>query len=263
MNKSTFHITRMDCAAEEQLIRMKLEGDTAIRALSFNIPQRELVVFHDHSPQTVAQKVNGLNLGSTLLESVEVETSGNVDTTTQRNVLWSVLAINFGCFVIELGAGFISRSMGLVADSLDMLADAFVYGLALLAVGGTALGKKRIATLAGCFQMVLAIVGFAEVLRRFMGYDVAPDFGTMILISIIALAGNAICLLLLQRSKSTEPHMKASLIFTSNDVIINIGVIAAGVLVYFTGSNKPDLIIGSIVFFIVLRGALRILKLGN
>ncbi|MEX2234607.1 MAG: cation transporter [Cyclobacteriaceae bacterium] len=263
MNKSTFHITRMDCASEEQLIRMKLEGDIAIYSLSFNIPERELVVFHDHSSQTVAQKVNELNLGSTLLESVEVETSGDVDTTTQHKLLWTVLAINFGCFVLEIVTGFTSRSMGLVADSLDMLAYAFVYGLALFVVGGTAIRKKSIATAAGYLQMVLAIVGFTEALRRFMGYDLAPDFGTMIVISIIALSGNAICLWLLQRSKSTEPHMKASMIFTSNDVIINIGVIAAGVMVYITGSNKPDLIVGSIIFFIVTRGALRILKLGN
>ena len=57
--------------------------------------------------------------------------------------------------------------------------------------------------------------------------------------------------------------MKASMIFTANDVIINIGVIIAGVLVYFMQSKYPDLIIGSIVFLIVVRGAIRILKLSK
>ena len=57
--------------------------------------------------------------------------------------------------------------------------------------------------------------------------------------------------------------MKASMIFTSNDIIVNLGVIAAGILVIFTTSNKPDLIIGSIVFLLVMRGALRILRLGR
>ena len=57
--------------------------------------------------------------------------------------------------------------------------------------------------------------------------------------------------------------MKASMIFTSNDVIINLGVIVAGLLVYSLDSNKPDLIIGTIVFFLVVQGALRILKLGK
>ena len=57
--------------------------------------------------------------------------------------------------------------------------------------------------------------------------------------------------------------MKASMIFTSNDIIINTGVIFAGVLVLFTQSKYPDLIVGSIVFLVVVSGAIRILKLGK
>jgi len=57
--------------------------------------------------------------------------------------------------------------------------------------------------------------------------------------------------------------MKASMIFTSNDIIINLGVIIAGVLVYVTDTRFPDLLIGTIVFALVLQGALRILKLSR
>ena len=154
--------------------------------------------------------------------------------------------------------------MGLVADSLDMLADAFVYGISLFAVGGTITRKKQIAKTAGYFQLVLAIVGFVEVLRRVIFAEQMPDFKTMIIVSILALIANAICLYLLQRSKGKdEAHMKASLIFTSNDVVINLGVIIAAILVYLFNSSIPDLVIGSIVFVIVIRGAIRILKLGN
>jgi len=154
--------------------------------------------------------------------------------------------------------------MGLVADSLDMLADSFVYGISLLAVGRALIRKKRIARLAGYFQIALAIIGFMEVLRRFFNVESLPDFTTMIVVSVFALIANAICLYLLQKSKSKyEVHMKASMIFTSNDVIINLGVIAAGGLVYWLNSSKPDLIIGTIVFILVIQGALRILKLGK
>jgi Co/Zn/Cd efflux system component len=160
--------------------------------------------------------------------------------------------------------GLISKSMGLVADSLDMLADAFVYGISLLAVGGTLAMKKRVAKLAGYFQITLAVIGFIEVLRRFFGVEKMPDFSTMIVVSVLALIANATCLWLLQKSKSREEaHMKASLIFTSNDVIINLGVIVAGLLVNWLNSNKPDLVIGSIVFILVIQGAIRILKIGK
>jgi Co/Zn/Cd efflux system component len=160
--------------------------------------------------------------------------------------------------------GLISKSMGLVADSLDMLADSFVYGISLFAVGGTLLRKKRVAKLAGYFQLTLALIGFIEVLRRFFGAEKLPDFTTMIIVSILALIANGICLYLLQKSKSKEEaHMKASMIFTSNDVIINLGVITAGLLVNWLNSSKPDLIIGTIVFVLVVQGAFRILKVSK
>ena len=86
----------------------------------------------------------------------------------------------------------------------------------------------------------------------------------MIIVSAFALAANGICLYLMQKSKSKdEAHMKASMIFTSNDVIINLGVISAGVLVNWLNSGKPDLIIGTIVFVLVIQGAMRILNLSK
>lgn len=123
--------------------------------------------------------------------------------------------------------------------------------------------KKRVARLSGYFQLSLALLGIIEVTRRFIGSEAMPDYRIMIGVSILALIANAACLYILQKSKSNEAHMKASMIFTSNDVIINGGVILAGFLVLLTQSKYPDLIVGSIVFLIVVRGAFRILKLGK
>jgi len=111
--------------------------------------------------------------------------------------------------------------------------------------------------------LMLAIVGFAEVFRRFAGFGQAPVFQMMIGISILALIGNATCLYLLQKSKSKEAHIQASMIFTSNDVVVNLGVILAGALVFLTNSKYPDLVVGIIVFAMVTKGAFRILKLSK
>ncbi len=59
----------------------------------------------------------------------------------------------------------------------------------------------------------------------------------MIGVSVLALTANAILFVLTPEIESKEAHMKASMIFTSNDVIINSGVILAGVLVLLTQSN--------------------------
>jgi len=243
---------------------MKLEGISSIANLVFDIPNRKLTVFYNGEIDKIEKSVFELNLGGKKISTEQTDKTEFSENSNQKKLLWTVLGTNFTFFLIEMTTGIISKSMGLVADSLDMLADSFVYGISLFAVGGTLTRKKQIAKLAGYFQITLAIIGFIEVLRRFFGDEKLPDFWTMIIISIFALIANGICLYILQRSKSKEEvHMKASMIFTSNDVIINLGIIVAGLLVNWLNSSKPDLIIGTIVFVLVIQGAFRILKLSK
>lgn len=254
----------MDCPSEENLIRMNLDGISSIANLDFDIPNRKLTIFHNGQIEEIEKSIIDLKLGGKRISTVQTDQTDFNENAIQKKLLWIVLAINFAFFVIEMTTGLISKSMGLVADSLDMLADSFVYGISLFAVGGTLTKKKRIAKIAGYFQITLAIIGFSEVLRRFFGAEELPDFWTMIIVSILALIANGICLYILQKSKSKEEaHMKASMIFTSNDIIINLGVISAGLLVNWLDSNKPDLIVGTIVFGLVVQGAFRILKLSK
>lgn len=264
MKKTIFKIEQMDCPSEENLIRMKLQNIEGIVKQEYDLKGRTMTVYHTADYQVIEQQLATLNLGSHFVESSETEEEFQVEEDSkQRKVLWIVLAINFGFFLIEISTGIISKSMGLVADSLDMLADAFVYGLSLFAVGAAVSRKKRVALICGYFQILLAAIGFIEVIRRFTGAEEMPVFQTMIGISILALIANIICLFLLQRTKSKDAHIQASIIFSSNDVIINTGVILAGFLVWQLDNQIPDLIIGSIVFLIVIRGAIRILNLAK
>jgi len=265
MQKSTFRISKMDCPSEERMIRMKLADLAAIQALDFDIANRQLIVHHAGAVEPIFQQLDELRFDTSLLESSEVDhfISETEDTSKERKLLWAVLIINVLFFLIEIITGLVADSMGLVADSLDMLADGMVYGMALLAVGGTISRKKTIAKFAGYFQIILATLGFSEVIRRIAGFEQMPDYVLMMTVSFFALIANAVCLYLLQKGKSKEAHMQASMIFTSNDIIINFGVILAGGLVYLTQSKIPDLVVGIIVFVIVAQGALKILKLSK
>jgi Co/Zn/Cd efflux system component len=253
----------MDCPSEENLIRLKLAELQSIKNLEFDLNERRLTIYHEGGLAEIQSLIHSLKLGETLESSEETSITSFEAETLQKKMLWAVLIINFSFFLIEMTMGLISNSMGLVADSLDMLADAFVYAISLFAVGGSILLKKKIARVAGYFQIILATIGLSEIVRRFVGIKMMPDFSTMIIVSILALIANAFSLYLLQKAKSNEAHMKASMIFTSNDIVINMGVIIAGVLVNWLQSGYPDLIVGMIVFVIVIRGALRILKLGK
>ncbi|NNK21900.1 MAG: cation transporter [Winogradskyella sp.] len=263
MQKSVFKISKMDCPSEENLITMKLSEIDNVMHLDFNLEERILKIYHYADVEIISIALKELKLNESLISSEETDEIINESKSNQSKLLWTVLLLNFVFFVIEMSTGLISKSMGLVADSLDMLADSFVYGLSLIAVGGTILKKKRIAKYAGYFQITLAIMGIVEVIRRFLAYEALPVFSTMIIVSLFALIANSICLYLLQKSKSKEAHMRASMIFTSNDIIINLGVIVAGVLVHWLKSGLPDLIIGVIVFLLVIQGAFRTLKLSK
>jgi Co/Zn/Cd efflux system component len=262
MKKTTFHISGMDCPSEEVMIRMKLSG-LNVHSLNFDLSNRNLLVLHEGDSAPIYSALAELKLGASLVKTEDAQAVTSEPDHFIRKVLWIVLWINFCLFVVELVTGLFSRSMGLAADSLDMLADAIVYGMSLYAIRGTMSFKKKVARMSGYVQLLLAVLGLIEVIRRFAGFEGIPGFKTMIVVSLFALLGNVICLLLLQRSKSSEAHIKASMIFTSNDVIVNLGVITAGAMVYLTHSRFPDLIIGLAVFILVANGALRILKLGK
>jgi len=177
----------------------------------------------------------------------------------QRKVLRWLLAINAAMFVIEVVVGFLAQSTGVMADSLDMLADALVYSIGLYAIGRAAAAKHRAAFWSGIFQVILAASILFEVARRAL-HGSEPNSGLMIAISVVALAANATCLKLLSKHRDGGVHMRASWIFSRSDVIANAGVILAGVLVAVTSSRWPDLVVGTLIAAVVLHGGRAILR---
>ena len=180
----------------------------------------------------------------------------------ERSALIALLWINAVMFVVELLVGLLAESTGLIADSLDMLADAGVYGLSLYAVGKGLQQQASTARVSGILQMTLAAGVLIEVLRRFV-VGSEPESTLMMAVAGVALIANIGCLVIIARHRNAGVHMRASWIFSTNDVIANLGVIIAGALVLATGSRYPDLIIGSIIAGVVLRGGIQILKEAN
>jgi Co/Zn/Cd efflux system component len=263
MKKTLFKIHKIDCPSDEQLIRTKLSSFKNIAKLSFDLNNRFLTIYHNENTDILIDNINQLNLDAILLDETltdEVEFDVNNDQ-YQKNLLIKVFIINILFFIIEIIAAYIANSMGLLADSLDMLSDAFVYSLALLAIGKKYNTKKKVALTAGFLQLFLAILGFYEVFKRFIYNQYIPSYKIMIIISVLALIANLFSFMILNKDKSNEIHINASKIFTSNDIIANIGVLLAAIIVNLTNSNIPDLIIGTIVFYLVLRGSISILKL--
>ncbi len=262
LTRTLITIPRMDCPSEERLVRMALEGLDAVVDLRFDLQVRTLSVAHRGEPGPLLARLEPLGLGARVEESAEAGLADDAapEIRDEAETLRILLGINAVLFLVEIVAGWLAQSTGLIADSLDMLADAFVYGLSLWAVGRASAAKLRAAHASGVLQALLAAGVFLDVARRWV-VGSAPEPPAMIGISALALAGNVASLLLLAGHRHGGAHMRASWIFSTNDVLANLGVIAAGALVAATGSRLPDLVVGTLVAALVLLGAVRILRL--
>lgn len=266
MKRTVFDIPKMDCPSEEQTIRLALSDLPNVKKMNFDLSKRQLEVIHENASEEVLSNLVPLGFGASISNSSELDELEAILTTSSANsdaeeteVLKKVFVINAVMFFVGLAAGLIAESTGLLADSLDMFADATVFGLSLYAVGRSQYLKKRAARFSGFLQMALAIGALSEVVRRFI-YGSEPEAPIMMGIASLALIANATCMFLLAKHRKGEVHMQASWIFLSNDVIANIGVIAAGVLIKYSNSQIPDLVIGAVIAAVVLSGSIRILK---
>jgi cation transport ATPase len=283
MNKNTdkyyqetvYKLKKMDCPSEEQMVRMALADVPEIVNLVFDLEQRTVKViteiiyannadnsetihtlsdiYKDSKKSKIPEKLKNLGFGYEVISTDRVNATFNNRNNQQKEkrVLITVLLINFSFFLIEMSLGLVGNSLGLISDSLDMFADSVVYALALIVIGSALKMKKSITRIAAVFQAFLALFGFAEAMRRFFMVGDMPDFRLMIIVSSCALIANVICFYMLHKLRSDEIHMKASVIFSLDDVIVNLGVIIAGVLVLVTNTEYPDLIAAAVVFSIV------------
>lgn len=180
----------------------------------------------------------------------------------EKRTLIVLLSINAFMFCLELILGWFAQSTGLIADSLDMLADATVYGLSLYAVGKGVVKQAGAARLSGYLQIILGLGVLFEVVRRLL-FGSEPESTLIVVVGFVALLANVVCLVLISKHREGGVHMRASWIFSTNDVIANLGVIVSGALVALVGSRYPDLIVGAIISIVVVRGGLRILRDAN
>lgn len=175
-----------------------------------------------------------------------------------RGTLRKVLAINLAQSLGGGVVGIVGSSTALLGAALDNLADASVYGLSLYAVGKPQYYKALAARVSGWLLIALSTALLIEILRRFLG-DAEPLGPAMMVVAAVNAGLNLICLKLLRKHRGQGVHFDASWIFTSNDMLINLGIVLSGTLVMFTGSSIPDLVIGLLTVTVAYKGSSGIL----
>src|SRR5258708_2445420 len=164
----------------------------------------------------------------------------------QRRVLQLVLALNAVMFVVELVGGIRGHSTSLVADSVDMLGDAIVYGASLYALGRGALWQARVALGKGLIMAAFGIGVLAEVGAK-LSRDLMPAADVMGSIGLLALGANALCLALLWRHRADDFNMRSAFVCSLNDVAGNAGVLLASAGGALLRSAWPDIAGGLLI----------------
>jgi cation diffusion facilitator family transporter len=175
----------------------------------------------------------------------------------QRRVLQIVLYINAAMFLLECGAGLLAGSTALLADSVDMLGDALVYGFSLYVVRRGNVWQVRAALLKGT---VMASFGLGVLLEAILkiARGIVPAAGLMGGIGLIALAANMACLFLLWRRRGDDINMRSAWLCSRNDVMANAGVLIAAGAVALTGSAWPDIAVGLLIAAMFVTSAIKV-----
>jgi Co/Zn/Cd efflux system component len=232
VEKTVLDVPKMDCASEERLVRVALEG-APIHRLDFDLEHHRVTALHDSTAAYLRELLAPLDFGARVAESGPAATETPLpvaSSSSERSTLSILFGINAAMFLIELVAGLLAESTGLIADSLDMFADAAVYAISLYVVGRAATSQRGAARFSGYVQLLLALGVLGEVARRFI-VGSEPEAPVMMSIALLALFANVGGMALLAKHRHGGLHMRASWIFTTADVIANLGVVLAGALV--------------------------------
>jgi len=174
-------------------------------------------------------------------------------------VLWIVLAINAVMFLVEGAAGIVAHSTSLLADALDMLGDALVYGFSLFVLARSARWQAGASLAKGTFMLLFGLGVLAEAIYKVF-HPILPGATTMGIVGGLALAANLICFVLLYRHRGDNLNMSSTWVCSRNDLIANVGVLLAAGGSYALASRWPDLVVGAIIAGFFLASSLGVLR---
>ena len=177
----------------------------------------------------------------------------------KRNILWIVLILNLIMFFVEGIAGWLAQSNSLMADSLDMLGDAVIYGFSLFVIQLAPIWRTRAGILKASIMSLFAVGILGSSIYR-VSHQVVPMASAMGIVGSLALLTNLFCAYLLLQFRDDDINMRSAWLCSRNDVLANLGGLAAAGGVSLTGSHWPDLAVGAIIAGLILQSSFGVFK---
>lgn len=177
-----------------------------------------------------------------------------------RRALVIVIVLNLGFGVLEAFGGFLAESQALKADSLDFIGDGSISLVGLLALGWSLRTRAKVAMTQGLFLGALGLGVLVFAGWRAL-HALPPEAGLMGGIGAAALAVNVTSALVLARfRKGGDAQARAIWLFSRNDALANIAVIVAALMVGWTRSAWPDLVVAAGIAILFLHSAIEIVR---
>ncbi len=185
--------------------------------------------------------------------------------------LFISIALTGLIFIVEFGGGLWTGSLALLSDSACVFMDAFALGLSYLAIRAAALpandrhtyGYHRMQVLAalanGATLLFISFEILKEAINRFQNPEPVVA-GPMLVIAVIGLVVNIIVALVLREHDHEDLNTRAAFLHVLGDALASVGVIGAGIAIYFTGQLWIDPLVSVLISVLILFSSRRLLK---
>lgn len=176
-------------------------------------------------------------------------------------------SITIGMTVAEVIGGVLSNSLALIGDAGHMFMDSLALGMSMLALKlaqrpatkHKTYGYYRLEILAalanGILLILVSLYIFYEAYLRFTGVPEVKG-PLMLAVAAVGLAVNMAALFLLRKVRTQNLNVKGAFMHVLGDTVSSVGVIAAALVISFTGAYVMDPLAGLLIGGIILRGAI-------
>jgi cobalt-zinc-cadmium efflux system protein len=174
--------------------------------------------------------------------------------TQNGKFLWWALGLTGSFLIIEVIGGLILNSLALLSDASHMFTDVSALAIALAAIriarrpadAKRSYGYHRFEILAAAFNaLLLFAVAFYilfEAWQRFSQPVEVQSMG-MLVVAVLGLIINLISMRLLSSGKDTSLNVKGAYLEVWSDMLGSLGVIAAALIIRFTGWSWVDTVV--------------------
>jgi Co/Zn/Cd efflux system component/copper chaperone CopZ len=261
-----YRVTGMDCASCAAKIEKAARGIGGVEAVKVSIASQLMTLrLNDADARLpeVERAVTSLGYQLDRLDAAGKPADGEDDelpkdlahvTPAYKRALWTVVLLNVGYGLVEMVGGFISGSQALKADALDFLGDGLITFLGLLAIGWSLVWRARSALTQGLFLGALGLGVIATTAYRVLVLN-QPEAELMGLFGLVALVINVVSALVLISHRKGDANVRAVWLFSRNDALGNLAVVAAAGLVWWTGTPWPDLAVAAVIAGLFLQSS--------